>query len=426
MNKILKNKSGNVILELRQNSGSAWLTIKCSGHLIDEKDILDLLDEAGIKTGFEEAMQLMRDRGIEKEYDQPFPIALSHTETETREVKLNFHFDSSLNMDRIAELSLTDLAELSYAQAGDCLAGYSDNIFEREGSIYDIFGELITPLQVNDAEAAKLTGTNVGYEGREYIAQATGYPYLDLDGRICILNALKIKADSCKAEQSIRSPLALEIIGDLSGCSIAVANDLQIRGSITNCCIYCEKDLHVDGSIVDCRQPGIQVLGSLKTSSILRSKVLVRHDLEFDTSIQDSSVACDGSIIGNTEYSSICGGMAQAGNDINIGIAGGDEETEIEIAISPFYRGMLMQMTKELVRLKGEEDEQAIADMQTRIARCESELDSQLNAFLKRGSDQKKSVQVSSEVHPKTTFRILKHVYQIKSAQKGIHLFEKE
>ncbi|MCB5277656.1 MAG: hypothetical protein LHW62_08185, partial [Candidatus Cloacimonetes bacterium] len=68
MNKILTGKSGNVILELRQDSSSAWLTIKRSGRLVDEKEILDLIDEAGIRSGFEEALQLIRERGIEKEY----------------------------------------------------------------------------------------------------------------------------------------------------------------------------------------------------------------------------------------------------------------------------------------------------------------------------------------------------------------------
>jgi hypothetical protein len=37
MNKILVGKSGNVSLELRQDSSSAWLTIKRSGKLVDEK-----------------------------------------------------------------------------------------------------------------------------------------------------------------------------------------------------------------------------------------------------------------------------------------------------------------------------------------------------------------------------------------------------
>lgn len=426
MNKTLKNKSSNLILELRQDTGSAWLTIKRSSRLIDEQDILNLLDEAGIKTGFDEALQLMRQRGLEKEFDTPFPIAVSHSKPENREVKLNYHFDAKLSAQQLSDISFSDLAQLSYAQSGDCLASYSDNIFEREGSIYDIFGELITPLQIDDAEAAKLAGAMVRYEDSEYIAEATGYPYLDDMGRICILNSLQITAENCNSEQSIRSPLALEITGDLTNCNIAVASKLVIRGKVTNCSIHCEQDMIVEGAIEDCKNPGIQVLGSLTVQSIFRSRVLVRHDLEFAAGIVDSTLACDGSITGSDDESSISGGITQAGNDIKIGIAGGDCETEIEIAISPFYRALLMQMTKEIVRLKEGEDEAAIQDLQERITRCEGELDSQLNIFLKRSGDQKKSVQVAKQVYPKTLFRILKHVYQIKNAQNGIELIEKD
>ncbi|MDD2596958.1 MAG: hypothetical protein PHO35_06490, partial [Candidatus Cloacimonetes bacterium] len=99
---------------------------------------------------------------------------------------------------------------------------------------------------------------------------------------------------------------------------------------------------------------------------------------------------------------------------------------EIEIAISPFYRAMLMQMTKELVRLRDEGEDLAIAKLQERINRCEAELDKQLNAFLIRDPDDKKRVLVSTQVYPKTVFRILKHVYPIKNAQRGIELIEKE
>jgi len=182
----------------------------------------------------------------------------------------------------------------------------------------------------------------------------------------------------------------------------------------------------VEGSIIGCVNPGIQVLGDLQVCSIIKSRVLVRHDVRFRDSINDSTLALDGSITGLTEESNISGSVCQAANDIRIGIAGGDSDTEIEIAISPFYRAMLMQMTKELVRLRDENEDQAIAELQERINRCEAELDKQLNAFLQRDPNDKKRVLVSTKVYPKTVFRILKHVYPIKNAQRGIELFEKE
>lgn len=426
MNKILKNKSGNLILELRQETASAWLTIKRSGRLIDEQEILDLLDEAGIKTGFDEALEYIRLHSLEKEYDIPFPIALSHIQEGSTQIKLNYHFDKSLSEEKLKQLDLYQLSELSYAEAGNIIAEYSDNIFEREGSIYDIFGELIIPPEVDEAEAKALAGTNVSYEAREYTALKSGYPYIDSKGRICILDSYICQVQDLPSLQAIRSPLALTLVGDLTGYNIAVANRLIIQGSLIDCSVFCEKDLVVEGDIRACHHAGIQVLGSLSVKNVDTSKLLVRQDIEYSGSIQDSELYVDGDICGIGPESAIMGGITQSSGNIDVAIAGGKDQTEIEIAISPFYRALLMQMTKEMVRLRQEDDEDAINSLQARIRRTEAELDSQLNLFLKRSAEEKRSITIREQVNANTVFRILKQFYHIKNPQKGIKLIEKE
>ncbi len=428
MNKIFTNKHGNILLELRQESSSAWLTIKRSGRLVNEKDILDLIDEAGIKSGFEEALQLIRERGIEKDFDKPFPIAVCEKEEGKSEATLNYRFDPDAITGDISELDLATLSNTIYVNEGDVIASYSDNLFERDGSIYDIFGELITPPNVDAETAQKLAGSHVRYESHDYIAARTGYPYLDETGRICILDKLKLNSDQVPSGQFLRSPVSLEVSGDLSHVNIACLKTMTIHGNIQDCSIYCEKDLIIAGDIISCKNPGIQVLGSLKLNAIDHSRVYVRSDLEFQGEIQHSIIAIDGNLIGAEDGSLINGGLIQAAGNIDIASAGSasGDETEIEIAISPFYRAMLMQVTKESVRLREEGNEKALDDIQKRISRFEAELDNQLNLFLKRPAGDKKSVTVRDEIYPKTLFRVLKHSYQIKSHQKGIYLVEKE
>ncbi|MCB5253211.1 MAG: FapA family protein [Candidatus Cloacimonadaceae bacterium] len=428
MNKIFKNKSGNVLLELRQESASAWLTIKRTGRLVDEKDILDLIDEAGIKSGFEEAVQLIRERGIEKEFDRPFPIAVCKKVEGKREATLNYRFDPDAITGDTNELDLATLSKTIYVNEGDIVASYSDNLFERDGSIYDLFGELITPPEVDDEAAQKRAGSYVRYESHDFIADRTGYPYLDETGRICILDSLKLDSSQVPSGQFLRSPVSLEISGDLSQVNIACLRALTIHGSIQDCSIYCEEDLIIDGDIISCKNPGIQVLGSLKLNSMRHSRVYVKQGIDFNSEILHSIVATDGNLTGSEDGSLIEGGLVQAAGNIDISRAGSSsgDETEIEIAISPFYRAMLMQMTKECVRLRDEGDEKALDDIRERISRCEVELDNQLNLFLKRPTDEKRTVTVHDEIYAKTLFRVLKHSYQIKSHQKGIYLVEKE
>ncbi|MCB5259677.1 MAG: FapA family protein [Candidatus Cloacimonetes bacterium] len=427
MNKILTSKSGNLSLELRQDSASAWLTVKRSGCLVDEKEILDLIDEAGIKSGFDEAMQLIRERGIEKDFDKPFPIAVCK-KGDQKEASLNYHFDPDSSLCAPSEINLEDLVHISYVNEGDVVATFSDNIFERDGSIYDIFGELITPPVINEEEALTLAGEGVRYEARDFVAETSGYPYLDQDKRICILTHLRVKAEEVPRHEFIRSPLELEIEGDISKVQIATARSLKVNGSLNECSVYIEGDLIVSNDIIGCTNPGIQVLGNMQVSSIKQSRVFVKEDIQFDNSIENSNVACDGNLIGTRSDSRITGGLSQAGGNIQIGIAGSEsaEETEIEIAISPFYRGLLMQMTKEAVRMRDEGDNKALDELHERIKLCETELDRQLNNFLKRPADIKKSVRVEADVYPKTLFRILKHSYQIKTRQSGISIIEKD
>ncbi|HNQ43647.1 MAG TPA: FapA family protein, partial [Candidatus Cloacimonadota bacterium] len=413
MNKILRNPSGNVILELRQNPASAWLTIKKSGRLIDEQDILNLLDMAGIKTGFDEALKYIRENSLERDYDVPFPIAISHQSDSETAVKLVYHYDPNPIKEFFSSKDLGILTGLSYVEQGEVIAAYSNNIFESGNSIYDIFGELIIPAQVDNDAALLLVGDNVAYEATEYTALKTGYPYLDENGRICILDKLSFDASTCMA--SFRTPLALEIFGDLANCNLVSGSEIMIHGHVRGSSIYCQGDLTVEGNIESCQNPGIQVLGQLKVSSIQSSWVLCKGQLSFHTQILDSTVACDGGIIGDSELSTIVGGLCQAFADIDIASAGDRDgsETEIEIAISPFYRSMLMQMTKELIRLRSDGEAQEIDELQTRIKQCETELDNQLNDFLQRSGTDKRCVRIRSDVFAKTTIRILKHTYQI-------------
>ncbi|MDD3525021.1 MAG: FapA family protein, partial [Candidatus Cloacimonetes bacterium] len=268
----------------------------------------------------------------------------------------------------------------------------------------------------------------VRFETRDFIAEETGFPYLDEQGRICILTQLEVDATTVPEGMVLRSPLSLSIKGNVKGVTIAGARSLRIIGDLTDSSVFCESDMEINGKIISCVNPGIQILGSLLVGGISHSRVYVKDSITFRGLVEHSTLACDGDILGEDPDSMIVGGLCQAGGSIqlaNVGSPGG-EETEVEIAISPFYRALLMQMTKESVRLRDEGDEAALDELHERIRRCETELDQQLNSFLKRPVDIKKSVRVSGEVYPRTLFRVLKHAYQIKSRQTGISLIEKE
>jgi len=430
MNKTLTNKAGNLVLELRQETMSAWLTIKNSGKLIDEMEILNLVEEAGIKTGFDEAMRYIRENSLEKEFDIPFPIAICNIgESETT---LRYHFNPDLNPDISTGVSFTDIERLRYVQAGDVVADYSSNLFEQGGSIYDIFGELINPGSIDEEQANALAGLHVRYDAsnREFLATKTGYPFIDELGRICLLDSLTLKGDEIPGEAVIHTPLNVLVQGGLAWVNLICGGSLEVKGDLHNCEVFTEGDLCVEGEIVSCQGNGIVVHGCLTCSGIRDSVVLCKQSLKFSGVVENSNIACEGDLHGDHDNSCISGGLTQAGGCLSVAEIGteGGADTEIEIAISPYYRAWLMKLTRELIKHKEdpEANSQAIHELQNRIKNSEHELDEQLNSFLKRPSSDRKSVIIHNGFRAHATIRVLKHSYEFKALQPGLELLERE
>lgn len=430
MNKTFSNKAGNLILELRQDTMSAWLTIKRSGKIIDETDIMSLIDEAGIRTGFEEAQNYIREHSLVKDFGVPFPIAICNIQENAS--TLRYHFSPDLQINLGAGINFHELEKISYVEAGSVVADYSSNLFEQDGSIYDIFGELINPSSVDEAKAVALAGDNVSYNSnnREFVADKTGYPHLDEQGRINVLDVIVLNGEDIPGNLNFRTPLDLLVQGNLACANLYCGGNVTIKGDIHSSSIYCAKDLHVEGEIIACNGNGIQTMGLLNCMGMRDSKILCRRQLRFSGRIENCNIACDGEILGDPANSEICGGLTQSGGSISIANAGSDSgvATDIEIAISPFYRALLMQLTRELIRLKDDSEGNAlaIAELQNRIKSCEGELDDELNTFLKRPAEEKKSINILLETKPLTNIRVLKHSYPIKNTERGLELVEKE
>lgn len=429
MNKVLVNKAGNIILELRQETMSAWLTIKDTGKLIDENEILSLLDEAGIKTGFNEALAYIRDHSLEKEYGVPFPIAICNRAEST--TTLRYRFNPDLQLDEENGLSFQILETLSFVEAGEVIAEYSNNLFEQGGSIYDIFGELIDPGNVDQEKALSLSGNNVQYypTEHEYRSKKPGYPFLDDAGRICVLDLVVLQANNLPTGRTLHLQADTVIEGNLAYADLICQGSLLVKGDLHSCTMLCRKDLNVEGEIISCQVSGIHVQGELNCRGITDSKVLCKGPLRFSGLIKNSNIACGAEIIGDPNNSQISGGITQATSIISITTAGSLEKqkTEIEIAIMPYQRSLLMQMTREMVRLKEdpEANAMAITELNFKIQKCETELDELLNEFLHRPSEDRKSIKVSGDSHPPVLYRVLKHSYYLEKPDQNLEFIEK-
>ncbi len=428
MSKILTNRTGTLRLELRDDRLSAWLTIRSAGRLTSERDILDLIEEAGIKTGFEEAARYMRKHGLEKDFDVAFPVAVCNRVK--GESKLNYFFDLDLAKKFDGRVRPEELANLTCIEAGTVVADYSSNIFERQGSIYDIYGEMLQDEEFDLDAARGVAGENVTFslERRHYVTERKGFVSVDAGGRVSVIEKLVLEGDIMDEERELRSPADLEIRGSMRNSSLFAAGDVVIHGDLINSTLSCRGELRVSGEVRDCRQPGLEVGGNISCKGIWSSRALCRGRITIDQGIAGSEVVADGGIESADGY--LSGGQTECGGNLTLRDLGdpAGSETTVEITIGPYHKALLMQMTRELIRLKEapEENQSCIEELNAQIKACEAELDAELNKFLNRPDGHRLGLRVLGEVLPPVRARILKHEYYIQGRQSGLEIWEKD
>lgn len=428
MSKILTNADGNIKLELKDDRLSAWLTITDTGHLANEQEILDLIDQAGIKTGFEEAARYMRKRGIDKDFATAFPIAMC--ERNPGEAKLNYYFDLESARGFTGHVTLAEMNRLTCIEAGTVIADYSSNIFDRQGSIYDIYGEMFRAEDVDQGALESATGANVRFDaGRnQFIAECAGFPSVSDDGCISIVDNLEISGWTESGAEDLRSPVGLTLDGDVADTRITAAGSIRISGGVRNCGIYCQGDLVVGREIVDCQQPGLEIAGGISCAGIKDSRVLCQGKVAFSGQIVGSEIYADGGLKSATGI--LSGGHLESGGDIEVEKLGEPQgtPTEVEITISPYRKALMMQMTKELIHRKQAQQPSAkqVELLNARIRECEQELDRELNEYLQQQGQNRLKLSVRQDVFPPVRIRILKHEYTITAHQKQLEILEKD
>ncbi|MEF3694228.1 MAG: FapA family protein [Candidatus Cloacimonadota bacterium] len=444
MTDVYESPSGFVKLEIREGGMSAWLTIHSHTGLVNETEILELIDRAGIKSGFEDAQRYIREQNLEKDFDSAFPLAMC--QSSAAGTKLNYYFDIHKNRRLSPSPDPALLPNLEYVEAGTIVADYSSNLFDRQGSIYNIFGEIIANPEIDPGVSDNLAGSGISFDPQRnaFVAAKTGYPYIDEEDKICLLDSIILGTELRDYSYPLHIPVdmvyqgdlenaeiycrgAMQINGSVKSSLLHTGNDLEISGELTESQVRCEGNLRL-GTIRKCSQP-VLVLGNLNCQSIIESSVLCQGKIELSRLIDRSVVVTDGGLSGSFE-SCIQDSHLQACASIeagNLGRVDGDAN-ELEITISPFNKAILTRLTKELIRYKEQgngagEEAQKIQD---EIKACEQQLDQQLNKFLRRSREERYRIRIHGDVHPPTEIRILKHSYSITSYQNSLLLEEKD
>lgn len=408
------------------DSMSAWMTIRKSGKLIDEKEITELIDSAGIRNGLEEAIQKMNKEGFERDFDTPFPLAFCKANTTDK--RINYHFDS--HFDDPQNIDYSRLAEFAYVGRDAVLADFSYNLFDSDGSIYNIFGELLGTEQKIPENLRDLAGHGVSYEESDhcFVALSTGYPYIDKTGKICLLDTLII--NHSLQHSNLKTPLSLIINAEVKDCDLVSPSDIVINGDLIASRVFCEGGLRIEGSIIDCKESYLHLLGEVHCHSIINSRLITQSKIIFSKEIIESQVIAEKGVVSTNSFSMIHSGNIQSSGSVHAGFLGNLDANplEIEITISAYYKNLLMIKTKELIKQKQnlDSDSEIIIQLNEEIKAMENDLDQDMSIFLQHERSEPLSVKADQTIYPHTTIRILKHSYHIKSPQQGAEYLEKD
>ncbi len=425
MDNIIYSPSGAVSLHISEDKMSAWISVQKSGKIIDEQEILDLIEQNGICYGFEEALAWMADNGMEKDFNKPFPVAIC--KPSNSEQLLNILFDKVKTYNPDKEWTFDDVKDWTFIEQGAVLADTSYNLFTEGGSIYNVFGELTTD-SANNLDLLPYIGDNVKIDADKIVADVTGYPYVDKNNKICVLDNLVLNEDINNLIIPVSLAASLTVNGSITGTRLSVLKNLTVTGDIRRAEIYAEGNLFVTGDIVQCQTSGVVVLEDIKVRRILDSLVICKGLLSFDNIISGSRVIAEKQVVGNIEMSVISGSQIQTSGSIEAATIGNTDsiETELEVTISPFTKERMTQLTKAIIKLKESPDLNAgnIVRVEKELHDMEVQLSDDLNIFLKDSNSATRYVKAFQDIYPGVYIRVLKNTYTIKKYQTNAEFYE--
>lgn len=409
---IYRNESDSLVLEIAEDRFSATLTISDNDQVINENDLLELFKTAGIKCGFEEAKEYLVEKGIEKEHNTPFLIALGKKPKEPQvEFSLLFNEDETYQ----PELE-TDFKALQYFFKTDKdkpLAHLFITIPGKPG--VNIFEEDVQSEFDNEQIINNFLGENVYFspERSQVYSSCAGYPYLDPQGKVHVKSDFILHGDLGLNYENFELFGNLIVNGSImEKLSLKIFGNLTIHGNINDATVEVEGDVIVYGDVTNCRQAGIIATGNVQFESAENARIVTSGQIKFKKNVHFCRMIAEQGIFGNEETSSIVGGLTQCGENIEVAILGSSSAigTEIEITISPYVKEKMLILTKKMVKLKEnyEANQDKIQIIQDELQGFESKLEESINKVLMYQDQLPRHILAYRKAYPGTYVRILK------------------
>jgi len=424
MSKKIYNDKGNLLLEIADDQMSAQLTINSTMDFLDEKEIADLLWQAGIRNGITEAAAHVRKNGILKTFDSPFPVAMCQGgESKT------FTFNSLFNTEELynpnVPLTVSNTQKWVYVEKEEPIA---ELVIPEADESVDIFGNRLSGMKPKQEILRDFLGENVYFSEQRgmILASKTGYPYIDETGRVHVIGHFILDQDIHSEYGDIAIAGNLKITGSVTGpIKIQVLGSVEIDGSVDAAYIQSGGSLSIKGSITNANENGVIALGDLSFESAKQSRIVSNGYIHFSGKVIDCRMVAEKGINGNANHSVLSGGEIQSGGSIDVAVIGSPDyvDTEVEVTISPFLKEKMITLTKEIIRRKSDPNttEDELREVQTKMQTLEQELDSAINQAIISDASDEYYIKAHHILYKGSYLRILKKSY---TAMESVKEFE--
>ncbi len=332
MTKTYENEKGNLKIDVSENAMEAYLTIKLTRDVINEEEIKELINKAGIVYGFDTAADENKEAGIEKEYDVPFLIAKGGLDPFKSELVCKFEAETCYAPGK--DPSRVSLTGWCFVEAGTKLADIK--VDENSNAIKNIHGVTLEQRDLHSLYSSQYIDRNVTFKDSEKAIYSTikGYPYLNNDGKVGVVDVLGLTSEQINDAKYLHFKTHVDIDGPIKDCGLlSVEGNVTVHGNVDNCAIYATGSIHVDGTVSGCKPIGLISHRDITFNSGRATFFHAKSTIKPERQVIDSRMVAGDAVVGPDRTFEISGGSCYAANYISGAYAGDrfNSATRIEI-----------------------------------------------------------------------------------------------
>lgn len=326
-----------------------------NGKILNIDDILNILNNAGIKFGIVNNLQeIIRDKTYFKDYKIAEGLDVKQGNNGEIEFLFNTEKDIKPHMNEDGSVDYHKLNLITNVRKGQELAKVIPEINGEPGMT--ILGKDIQPIKVKPARLIIGRNVKVSQDKSTILADADGQVKLE-DDKLSVYDFLEIPGNVDSSTGDIEFVGTVRVKGNvLTGFSITAKGDIEVSGVVEGATLVSEGDVILSRGIQGMERGKIQAKGDVIAKYIESCQVNSGGSIKTDA-ILHSLVSAKEEIIVEGKKGLISGGTIRSAKAITAKTIGSNMGTitNLEVGTDPKVIDRFNELSKELKQLTEEE-----------------------------------------------------------------------